>query len=235
MRRRRNLITTLVLAAAVALLAVAGVAAADEPGASPAAVAAPASSPVATPAATPALTLTAAPEAVTAGDAATLTVRLADVPGATLQLSRKVAGAAGFRVLGPLVTSARGVAFYRVLPSTTTTYRVDYAGDGAQWLPASAEVTVSVRPRVTVVRHGARVPRRPRRPRRDRPSGASGRDGLARAVEGRRVGRVAQPAARRRLPRAPLVASRPRRHLAAARRHAGRRRASGGALRRPQA
>jgi hypothetical protein len=146
MRRRRNLITTLVLAAAVTLLAVAGAASADEPGASLAAVAAPASSS----AATPALTLTASSEAVTAGEAASLTVHLADVPGATLQLSRKVAGAAGFHVLVPLVTSSRGVAFYRALPSSTTTYRVDYAGDGAQWLPASTEVTVSVRPRVTV-------------------------------------------------------------------------------------
>jgi hypothetical protein len=145
MRRRRNLTTILFFAAAVALLAVAGVAAADELGASPAAVAAPASSPTAT----PALTLTAAPEAVTAGEAASLTVRLAEVPGATLQLSRKVAGAADFHVLGPLVTNPRGIAIYRVLPSTTTTYRVDYAGDGGQWLPASAEVTVSVRPRVT--------------------------------------------------------------------------------------
>ena len=142
MRRRRNVMTTLVLAAAVVLLA-AGVAVASEPGASPAAVAEPA------PAATPALTIVAAPDAVTAGEASTLTVRLPDVPGATLQLSRKVAGAAGFRSVGPLVTSARGVATYRVVPGTTTTYRVEYAGDGVQWLPTSAEVVVSVRPRVT--------------------------------------------------------------------------------------
>ncbi len=81
----------------------------------------------------------------------TLTVRLPDIPGATVQLSRKVAGAAGFRVVGPLVTNALGVAIYRVLPRETTTYRVEYAGDGAQWLPASAEVTVSVRPRVTFI------------------------------------------------------------------------------------
>ena len=47
------------------------------------------------------------------------------------------------------MTNARGVANYRVIPGTTTTYRVEYAGDGVQWLPASAEVTVSVRPRVT--------------------------------------------------------------------------------------
>jgi lipoprotein-anchoring transpeptidase ErfK/SrfK len=38
---------------------------------------------------------------------------------------------------------------YRVAPRVTTTYRVDYAGDGVQWLPASAEVTVQVRPRIS--------------------------------------------------------------------------------------
>ena len=133
------------MAAAVALLAVAGAAFAGEPGASPAAVAEPAPSPTAT----PAITLTAAPGAVTAGEAALLTVRLPDLPGATVQLSRRVAGATGFRAVGPLVTNARGAATYRVRPGSTTTYRVDYAGDGVLWLPASAEVGVSVRPRVT--------------------------------------------------------------------------------------
>ena len=146
MRGRRNLITMLVLAAVVALLAVAAVAAASESVASPGATADPAPSPTAT----PALTLAVSSETVTAGDVAKLTLCLPDVPGATLQLSRKAAGAAGFRAVGPLVTSAAGVATYRVLPRETTTYRVDYAGDGVQWLPAAAEVTVSVRPRVTL-------------------------------------------------------------------------------------
>ena len=135
----------LVLVAAMTLLAVTEAAAADEPGAAQAAVAEPASPPTAT----PGLTLTAAPETVTAGEAASLAVRLPDIPGATVQLSRKVAGAADFNVLGPLETSALGAASYRALPGTTTTYRVEYAGDGVQWLPASAEVTVRVRPRVT--------------------------------------------------------------------------------------
>ena len=47
------------------------------------------------------------------------------------------------------MTNARGVATCRVIPGTTTIYRVEYAGDGVQWLPALAESTVSVRPRVT--------------------------------------------------------------------------------------
>ncbi len=147
MRRRRNLITMLVLAAAVALLAAATVAAAGEPSGSPAAVAEPAPSP--SPTATPALTITAAPATLTAGDGATLTVRLPGLPNATVTLSRQAAGATGFGVVGPLVTNALGVATCRVLPRETTTYRVEYAGDGVQWLSASAEVTVSVRPRVT--------------------------------------------------------------------------------------
>ena len=141
--RGRNLITMLILAAVVALLATAAVAAAGEPVASPAAVATPA------PTATPALTVTSAPAAVTAGDPVTLTVRLPSIPSGTVTLSSQAAGTTGFRVVGPLVINALGVATYRVLPRGTTTYRVEYAGDGVQWLPAAAEVTVSVRPRVT--------------------------------------------------------------------------------------
>ncbi|HEY5167944.1 MAG TPA: hypothetical protein VIK03_00915, partial [Thermoleophilia bacterium] len=129
MRGRRNLTTMLVLAAVVALLAAAAVAAAGEPVASPAAVATPA------PTATPALTVTSAPAAVTAGDPVTLTVRLPSLPSGTVTLSRQAAGATGFRVVGPLVTNALGVVTYRVLPRETTTYRVEYAGDGVQWLP----------------------------------------------------------------------------------------------------
>jgi lipoprotein-anchoring transpeptidase ErfK/SrfK len=145
MRRRRNLVIMLVLAAAVVLLAAAAtVAAAGETGASPAALAEPASSPTAT----PAIALVASPATVTAGDAATLAIRITGIPGATLQLSRKVAGTVDFRLVGQLVTNAAGAATYRALPRATTTYRVDYVGDGVQWLPASAEVTVSVRPRV---------------------------------------------------------------------------------------
>ena len=189
MRRRRNLITMLVLAAAVVLLAAAAVAAADEPAASPAAAAEPAPSPTAT----PALALAVTPETVTAGGRATLTVRLPDIPGAVLQLSREVAGATSFRAVAPLVADARGAVSYRVRPGTTTTYRVEYAGDGVQWLPASADVTVSVRPRVSFS-VTARVYRGRSRPARHlRPPGASRRDARGRTVEGWRVGRVAQP------------------------------------------
>ena len=144
MRRARTLISLLLLASAVGLFAVVAAASAGETGASPA----PAGSPAPSPTATPSLTLTAVPAAVTAGDATTLTVRIG-VPGATVQLSRRGAAAADFHAVGALVTNARGVATYRALPRETTTYRVEYAGDGVQWLPASAEATVAVGPRVT--------------------------------------------------------------------------------------
>ena len=146
MRRARNLISLLLLAAAVGLFAVAAVASAGETSASPAPASA--GSPAPSPTATPSLTLAAVPAAITAGDSVTITVRIG-VPGATVQLSRKDAPAADFSALGPLVTNARGVATFRDLPRETMTYRVDYAGDGVQWLPASAEVTLPVSPRVS--------------------------------------------------------------------------------------
>jgi lipoprotein-anchoring transpeptidase ErfK/SrfK len=116
----------------------------DATPAAPAAVAEPTPSP----AATPALTLVARTATLTAGEPTTLVVRLG-VPGATVQLSRKTAADTEFLLIGPLATDARGVARFRALPRRTTTYRVDYAGDGAQWLAAFAEAVVSVHPRVS--------------------------------------------------------------------------------------
>jgi lipoprotein-anchoring transpeptidase ErfK/SrfK len=112
--------------------------------ASPAPVAEPAPSPTAT----PALTLVARPAIVTAGDPATLAVRLG-IPGAIVQLGRKTALDTDFHLIGPLTTDARGVATFRARPGRTTTYRVDYAGDEIQWLPAAAEAVVSVHPQVS--------------------------------------------------------------------------------------
>ena len=59
------------------------------------------------------------------------------------------------------MTDARGVATFRALPRVTTTYRVEFAGN-EQWLPASAEVNVPVRPQISVsapfrVYRGARL------------------------------------------------------------------------------
>lgn len=140
MRDLRALTATLTLVALAAFLAPAAFAAGDS-----GPVATPAAEP--SPAATPALALTATPAAVTAGDPVRLVVRLG-IPGATVQLSRTRAGETQPAAIGPLVTGAGGVVSYRVTPGLTTTYRVDYAGDGVLWLPASAEVVVTVRPRV---------------------------------------------------------------------------------------
>jgi lipoprotein-anchoring transpeptidase ErfK/SrfK len=147
MRRRTILIIALLTAVAAASPGWAAVAAANEFDAAPAAAAEPAPSP----AAAPALGLGAAPATVTAGDATRLTVRLSGIPGAPLLLSRRVEGTTDFRVIGQLVTDASGLAGFRALPRATSTYRVDYAGDGVQWLPATAEVTVAVRPRVKLL------------------------------------------------------------------------------------
>lgn len=112
----------------------------------PTAGAAGALEPAPAPSATPALTLTADSATVVFGQPARLTARLG-IPGATLQLSREVAGTVGFIPVAALVTDATGMVTYQVLPSATTVYRVEFSGD-AQWLPASAETTVSVRPRI---------------------------------------------------------------------------------------
>lgn len=148
MYRVRHLTIVLILAAALALLAVP--AGAAEQGAGGQAAAPPVAAPSPSPTATPALTLAARPATVTAGDRATLAVRLG-IPGATVQLSRKAAGASGFSPVATLTINAAGLATFRALPRQTTTYRVDYVGDGVQWLPAFAEITVSVRPRVSFV------------------------------------------------------------------------------------
>jgi len=146
MRDVRTLAITLALAALVVVLAAAGAAAAD-PSSSPQAQ--PAAQPAAAATATPALTLTASPAIVTAGDRASLVVHLG-IPGATVRLTRQRAGDSAPVSLATLVTGSGGTAGYGVRPPVTTTYRVEYQGDGQEWLPATAEVVVSVRPRVTL-------------------------------------------------------------------------------------
>lgn len=96
----------------------------------------------------PVLTLVATPTTVRAGSATLVTARIG-VPGAELQLSRKAAGEADFTPLGTQVTDSSGSVTWAPAPSRTTTYRVEFAGD-AQWPSATAEVTVSVRPRLTL-------------------------------------------------------------------------------------
>ncbi len=127
--------------AAVVILAMTGVTA-GEAGASTGLAADP--SPDPSPSATPSLTLTATPGALTAGDAVRLTARLG-VAGQALRLSRRVGETAGFSPVSELFTGATGAVAWRLRPRATTTFRVEYAGND-EWLPASADVTVTVRP-----------------------------------------------------------------------------------------
>ena len=155
MRDARTVATSLGLAALAVLLAAAGPAAAGP-------VASPPAGAVVASAVAPALTLTASPGEVTAGDHARLVVGLG-VPGATVNLTRWRAGDPAPVPLAVLVTGADGSAGFSVQPPATTTYRVEYQGDGSQWLPAAAEVTVSVHPQVSLTAD-ARVYRGDRSP-----------------------------------------------------------------------
>ncbi len=145
---RRTWLFACVSAIVLVSLAVASMAGA----ASGSVAASPEPAPDASPSATPTLTVSALPETLTSGSPTVLTARLG-IAGATLQLSRKAAGASDFGLVGTFVTNALGSMTYRTLPRVTTTYRLEYAGD-AEWLPASAEVTVSVRPRVRLYATG---------------------------------------------------------------------------------
>ncbi len=131
---------TAAVAAVVTILAMAGVVGGE---ASASAGLAGDSSPAPAPTATPSLTLTATPGALTAGDAVRLTGRLG-LAGQVLRLSRRVGESADFSPVSELFTDA-GTATWRLRPRATTTYRIEYAGD-EEWLPASADVTVAVRP-----------------------------------------------------------------------------------------
>lgn len=152
MRGTRMFVTTAVLVAVIALwaasVAASGMAASPTPLAASATASPAATDPAPSPTATPALTLTATPATITAGGTATLTARLG-VAGATLLLSRQAADASDFRPVVTLVTDARGVARFSAHPRLNATYRVEFAGD-AQWLPASAETGVLVRPRLSL-------------------------------------------------------------------------------------
>ena len=102
MGRRSTFVRLAAIAAACLVAGVAGMVSA-----------AGAAEPAPTPSATPALVLTVDPDTVTFGRPARLTARLG-IPGAALQLSREVAGIAGFTAVASLVTEATGAVTYQV-------------------------------------------------------------------------------------------------------------------------
>jgi lipoprotein-anchoring transpeptidase ErfK/SrfK len=102
--------------------------------------------PESSPGASPALVLTASPATLISGGATVLTARLG-LAGAPVRLSRTAAGEADFTLIGTYVTGALGEVAYRAAPRAITIYRAEFPGD-AEWLPAAAETTVTVRPRI---------------------------------------------------------------------------------------
>jgi hypothetical protein len=102
------------------------------------------------------LTLEAAPSVVVRGQVTTLTAKIA-VPRAELRLSRRYAGESEFKVLGNAVANAQGVATWSRRPVANATYKVEYAGEGDAWSPASAEIDVGVRPRISLRVNASRV------------------------------------------------------------------------------
>ena len=107
-----------------------------------------------TPAAGAAPSFVLAPQSTVGGEALStaLTARLG-VAGATVRLSRKAAGESEFRLIDTVVTDAGGAVTYDAAPRATMTYLAELPGD-AEWLPASAKVTVTVRPLVRLVAPG---------------------------------------------------------------------------------
>jgi hypothetical protein len=117
-------------------------------GASPSTAADP--SPVAAePLPVPSLSLSAAPSTIVCGAVTTMTVQIG-VPGAQVNVGRELAGESAFTPIGTLTADAAGHATWKAKPARNATYRVDYAGDGTVWAPASAETTVNVRPAITL-------------------------------------------------------------------------------------
>ena len=96
----------------------------------------------------PGLTLTASPRTVSSGQAARLAAHIA-APDATLQLSRRYVGESEFTPLRSLTMDAHGDLSWAVAPRAGAAYKVEFAGD-ATFAAASAEATVSVRPRVVL-------------------------------------------------------------------------------------
>jgi len=105
-------------------------------------------------ASTPAqVSVSASPDVVRYPGSARLTGALtstgAPIPGASLTLLERPAGAADFTATGPTaVSGADGAYHFDVAPSVSTDYRVAFAGD-AVYAAAQADVHVGVRPKVT--------------------------------------------------------------------------------------
>lgn len=96
----------------------------------------------------PTLAVTAARDTITAGQTTTLTAQI-DLPGAVLAVSRATGDSGAFLPIRTVTAGATGAVTWAAGPRRTSVFRVEFAGDGT-WDPAVAEVTVLVRPRITL-------------------------------------------------------------------------------------
>ena len=94
------------------------------------------------------LTLAPTPAVLTSGQTVTLHGHI-DVPGATVVLSRRYAGEAGFTAAATLVADDAGDVVWKSTPEVNATYRIEFAGD-ATHAAATAEAEVGVHPMVTL-------------------------------------------------------------------------------------
>ncbi len=132
LRRRRRWVAVATLAVALALAATLGAVVLAPPALAGA----------------PTLTVTAARDTITAGQTTSLTAQI-DVPGAVLAVSRATGDSGVFLPIRTVTAGATGAVTWDVGPRRTSVFRVAFAGDDT-WDPAIAEVTVSVRPRITL-------------------------------------------------------------------------------------
>jgi len=149
-RSSRALLVILVLVALATALAAVGPRTAWAESATPDPASADGSASAADPAppADPGLTLVASPVIIRFGGTVQVTGHLS-VPNATLTLSRRVAGTTDFVVARTLTADANGSVSWSAIPARGVTWRLDYAGDET-WAAASAQATVSVRPRISL-------------------------------------------------------------------------------------
>jgi L,D-transpeptidase catalytic domain len=97
----------------------------------------------------PTLTVSVTPDHVDYGHTVSVTGTL-QVPDAPVTLWRQRADETDFTQVSSKVTADDGSFAFTPLPQMNTVYRVEYAGDGTTWAATSADVSVTVRPILTL-------------------------------------------------------------------------------------
>jgi hypothetical protein len=97
----------------------------------------------------PTLTVSVTPDHVDYGHTVNVTGTL-QVHDVTVTLWRQRADESDFTQVSSKVTADDGSFAFTPLPQMNTVYRVEYAGDGTTWAATSADVSVTVRPVLTL-------------------------------------------------------------------------------------